>query len=294
MPTDTQKRIGILRGGAGRHYESSLKKGGDIISYIHENLADKYKPLDILIDKDHIWHFNGVPVNPGDLVHKVDLTWNLSHPSFSNIIESLSIPHIGPGNFSRSLMSDRNIFKEYIKNIGVHMPRHIVSPKNAQEVFEIFGAGWIVKSLTGGAAPDIRLAQTFGELAQAIEDKANLGESIMVEEFIVGKSSVVHSVENFRDEAVYVLPPDNLSTIDKEKIIIITKILHKHLNVKHYLKLDFTLNPKRGVFLTSVEFVPDLRIGSHLEKSCESVGAKMHHIVEHILESTLSMTHHQI
>lgn len=285
MPTDTQKRIGILRGGAGRHYESSLKKGGDIISYIHENLADKYKPLDILIDKDHIWHFNGVPVNPGDLVHKVDLTWNLSHPSFSNILESLSIPNLGSGSFLGALLGNRETFKKYVKDIEVHIPRHILSPKSAREVFEKISPPWIVNN---------KLIKTFPELVDSIEDGVLHGQSIVVEEFISGTPSCAHSIANFRDEAVYVLPPDNLSTIDKEKIIIITKILHKHLNVKHYLKLDFTLNPKRGVFLTSVEFVPDLRIGSHLEKSCESVGAKMHHIVEHILESTLSMTHHQI
>ena len=50
------KRVGILRGGAGKNYLSSLKKGGEIILHISENLSDKYKPVDILVDKDYIWH----------------------------------------------------------------------------------------------------------------------------------------------------------------------------------------------------------------------------------------------
>lgn len=49
MPVSTKKRIGILRGGNGKHYALSLKKGGDIISHLHEYLGEKYKPVDIWI-----------------------------------------------------------------------------------------------------------------------------------------------------------------------------------------------------------------------------------------------------
>ena len=35
------KRVGVLRGGAGKHYASSLQKGGEVISCIFENLGDK-------------------------------------------------------------------------------------------------------------------------------------------------------------------------------------------------------------------------------------------------------------
>src|ERR1035437_3455722 len=114
-----KKRVGVLRGGAGEHYNSSLKKGGDIILYIFENLADKYKPVDILVDQDYIWHVNGVPVNPGDLVHKVDIVWNTSHPSFSNILESLAIPNIGISSFSHVLETSKEMLREHMQKIGV-------------------------------------------------------------------------------------------------------------------------------------------------------------------------------
>lgn len=284
MQVDTKKRIGILRGGAGEEYYSSLKRGGDIIAHILEKLSDKYKPVDILVDKDYLWHYNGLPIIPSDLMHKVDVVWNVAHPSLSNILQSLSIPHIGAGNFLGSLMSDRNIFKEYIKSIGVYMPRHVISPKTAREVFEKFGAPWIIKSFD---QQGWFKAQTFGELAQAIENGVNHGESIVVEEFISDKVATAYSVANFRNEDVYVLSPDNLVGVEKEKIINTTKNLHKYLDAKHYLKMDYVLHPKRGVFLTNIEFTPDLCSGSHLEKSCESIGAKMHDVVEHILEQTL-------
>ena len=298
----TQKRIGILRGGVGRHYKASLIKGGDIISHILEKLSDKYKPIDILIDKDYIWHCGGIPINPGDLVQKIDVAWNTTHPSFANILESLSIPHIGTGSFLGTLLGNREMFKKHVRNIGIKMPRHIVLPvfqkdfdgprerysiKKAKEIFEKFGSPWIVKSFTPDSNMGIHLAQTFPELVQAIEDGVNHEESIVIEEFISGSPVTTHSVVDFRGEDVYVLPPENLSVEEKEKIISSTRNLHKHLNAKHYLKMDYVLHPKRGVFLSNIEFIPDLRPGSHLEKSCESIGTRMHDVVEHILERAL-------
>ena len=124
----SQKRVGILRSGTGEHYASSIKKGGDIILHISENLGDKYKVVDIFVDKDHIWHLGGLPINPSDLMHRVDLVWNTTHPSFSNILDSLSIPNIGSNSFLGILANSREMLREHMKRIDVSIPRSIVLP----------------------------------------------------------------------------------------------------------------------------------------------------------------------
>ncbi|OGI58371.1 hypothetical protein A3F19_01125 [Candidatus Nomurabacteria bacterium RIFCSPHIGHO2_12_FULL_37_29] len=309
------KRVGVLRGGTGKNYGFSLKKGGDIISHIFDNLSDKYKPVDILIDKDHIWHCHGVPISPSDLMHKIDIIWNVSHPSLSNILESLSIPNIGHDSFLGTLINNRDMLKKHIKTIGVNMPRHIVLPlyqkdfdglrekyaiKKAKEIFEKFGSPWIVKSFTPDSSMGIHLAKTFGELVGAIEDGVNHEKSILVEEFISGKNVSIHSVCGFRGEDVYVFPiyPDrphynlpinraSFSAEEKDKFIQTARDLYKHLGAEHYLQSSFVLHPKRGIFVTDISFSPDLKKDSHLNQSCEFVGIKMHHIVENILERAL-------
>ena len=70
MELQSKKRVGILRGGTGENYNSSLQHGGEIILHILENLDHKYKTADILVDSDSIWHYNGRPVQPADLVTK--------------------------------------------------------------------------------------------------------------------------------------------------------------------------------------------------------------------------------
>lgn len=297
------KRIGILRGGVGEYYTSSLRRGGDLISHIFENLSDKYKTVDIFIDKNGDWHANGLPIVPADLVRKVDLIWDTSKlPGVALILDDFSIPNIGSNSFLRTFENNRKMLEAHMKSIGVKMPRSMVLPiyqkdfdgpenryaiKKAKEVFEKFSAPWIVKSFTPDSSMGIHLVKTFGELVQAIEDGVKHQKSILVEEFIAGRPSTVHSVASFRGENIYVLPPQNFTAEEKEIVITFAKDLHKHLAAEHYLKSDFIFHPKKGFFLTGIDFLPDLRNGSHFEKSCEFVGAKMHHIVEHILKEAL-------
>lgn len=293
LNNNIKTRVGIIRGGVGKHYEHSLQKGGDIISHIFEKLSHKYKIVDILIDKNNVWHANGVPINPSDLLDKIDVAWNtLYNFNVSPILNNLAIPNIGNEYFLGALKNNKDTLREHIKSLGIKMPRSIVSPKNAREVFEKFSSPWIVKINN-----EIKLVKTFNELAEIIKDRTN----VIVEEFILGKVTSLHSVSGFRGEDVYVFParnaesyadaggpPLNFSISEKEKISSIVKDLHIHLGVNHYLKSDFILHPKMGFFLTSVDFSPDLRAGSHFEQSCKYVGADIHHIIEHILERALN------
>ncbi len=272
----------MLRGGAGKGYDSSIKKGGEIISHITENLDDTYKTFDILVDKDHIWHLNGVPVTPGELSNKVDLVWNTTHPSLSSILESLSIPNIGASSFAHTLENNKDMLREHLKKIGLNMPRNIVSPKSATEVFEKFGSPWIVKNDN-----QARIVKTFPELADIIDG----GDDLVVEEFISGKIASIHSVPDFRDQDIYIFPLGNtygiFSAEEKEKLSSLVRDLHEHIGAKHYLKSDFILNPHGRVYLLSIESVPDLKPDSHFSQVCLSIGAEPHEIISHILEQAI-------
>src|SRR3989344_8971548 len=297
------KRIGILRGGAGKHYATSLQKGGEIISHIFEKLSHKYKPVDIFIDKNHIWHCGGVPINPGDLMNKIDIAWNVAHPSLSNILDSLSIPHISTPAFSSTLENSKELLRKHMKEIGVQMPRSIIIPayqkdfdgpreryaiKKAKEVHKKFSSPWVVKSFTEDSNIAIHLAKTFPELVNAIEDGVKHEKSILVGEFITGKIASVHTIPMYRGEDIYTFPLGNsfgnFSAGEKEILSHVAKDLHRHIGAKHYLKSDFVLNSHGRVYLLQIESILDLKSDSHFSQVCESVGAKMHHVVEHILE----------
>lgn len=297
---EDKKRVGILRGGMGDYYETSLHEGGDIILYLMENLSDKIKPIDVLIDREGIWHVGGIPVESSDLKDKVDVIWNATHLSFSNILENFSIPNVGGLTHSLSSGSVRSILQDEIKSIGIKMPKHIVLPlyqedfdgpiekysiKKAKEVFEKFSSPWIVKSFTSDLNMGVHIAKTFGELVDAIEDGVNHKKSILVEELIEGKEAQVHTVSNFRGSDIYAFPPGNFSSIEKEKLIDFAKNLHKHLGASSYLKSNFILDLKKGIHLKNIELSPQFKQNSHFNESCEAVGAKIDDVILHILEN---------
>ncbi|MFA6301487.1 MAG: hypothetical protein WC609_04075 [Candidatus Paceibacterota bacterium] len=306
MQTKAKKRIGVLRGGSGKHYASSLKRGGEIINLIFRKLEDKYKPIDILIDKDHIWHYNGLPVAPSDLINKIDIAWNTTHPSLSNILESLSIPNIKIGSFFHTLENNEEMLREHVKSMDIDMPRSILLPiyqkdfdgsrekysfQKAKEIFEKFSSPWIVKSFTEDSTMGVHLAKTFPELVNAIEDGVKHEKSILVEEFIAGKVASVHSLPGFRGKEIYTFPLGNafgtFSFDEKEKLFDLARNLHKHIGARHYLKSDFVLTPKGKIYLLQIDGVPDLKKDSHFSQVCESVGTNAHDVVEHILEQAV-------
>ncbi len=296
------KRVGILRGGIGDTYASSLKKGGEILLHINENLADKYKTFDILIDRDGAWHLNGRPIDPSDLMHRVDVVWNTSHANLGYIMESFSIPHISTGAFSSTLSTSREMLREHMKKLGIDMPRHIVIPmyqkdfdgsperyaiKKAKAVHEKFGAPWIVKSFTPDSSMGIHLAKTFDELVGAISDGVKHGQSILIEEFIPGKVAALHSVRNFRNEKIYTFPLGTtfgkFTLEEKEKLNNLVKYLHLHAGASHYLKSDVVLHSRGKIYLLGIAETPNLKSGSHFIEACELSGVKPHHVIEHIL-----------
>jgi len=110
-------------------------------------LGRQYKPYDILVDKDGKWHLNGVPIDPSKLLYKVDVVWNTSHHSFSSVLESFFRTLHWSASLFQIFRKSKGILKNHIKKIGLHMPKRIISPKSAREVFEKFGSPWIVRIL---------------------------------------------------------------------------------------------------------------------------------------------------
>jgi len=308
-----KKRIGILRGGAGKHYENSLKKGGEVIAFIFENLSDQYKTVDILVDKEGIWHAGGLPIDPQDLKNKIDLIWNVSHPNFNKILKNLPIANIRLDS-SPIIEQSRMMLNKNIKNFGIKIPQHIVFPvyqkdfdgpreqyavKKAKEVLKKFGAPWIIKSFYDNSEMGIHVAKTFPELVKAINDGVFHEESILVEELIAGKNATVHSVNNFRGENVYSLPPTenrngiiispgNFSKDEKDKLIKLSKQLHQHLNASHYTKFDFIIHKNKNIYLINIDFLPNLEKSSCIHDCCESVGTKSNHLFSHLIELALN------
>lgn len=293
-------KIGIIRGGV-ENYKDSLLEGKEILSFLNENLYNKYETIDIFLDKENTAHVHGLPVRLDSLLHKANIVWN-TNPYLVNDLENLSIKNISISPFSNIFSNHRSMLEENAKNIDLQMPRHFVIPayqydfdgdmdkfafRKAKEVFEKFGSPWIVHSFGKDSNTGIHIAKTFEQLVDSILDIARSNKSILVEEFITGKVVSLHSVPRFRNQDLYIMHSSNLNMGEKEKLLSAVKNLHSHINAAHYLKSSFVINKRGNIYLINIDLKPNLKEYSDLWNTCENRGLKVSQVLEHIIDQAL-------
>jgi D-alanine-D-alanine ligase len=220
-------KVGVIRGGISSEYDVSLKTGSNVLSHLRsEKLNKTYKAIDILIDKESVWHINGKPISIADVFHSVDVIFNALHGDYGEdgkvqqMLDGWKISYTGSGAFASALGYNKVLAKEQFALLGIKTPSHIVVPKYkkedgpiksysknvAQQIHSQIPPPWIIKPLSGGSSVGMKMARTYPELINAFEDGVNKEVDVLVEEMIEGKEATVGVVNDFRNKKVYVLP----------------------------------------------------------------------------------------
>lgn len=226
MLNDEPIRVAVLRGGVGHEYNVSLETGSYVLSKIPRDL---YKPVDILIDRDGVWHLNGVAINPEDLPQYADLVFNCLHGSdgedgrIQKFLERLGIAFVGSDALASAMTGKKHITKERLSAIGYKTPKYILLQgladyeseearhdfmrKKAMEVFKKMHGPWIVKPVLGSASTHTYIVTTFSELISILNHLSDNFDEILVEEYVHGREVVSAVLRGYRDEDHYVFPP---------------------------------------------------------------------------------------
>ena len=245
--TDSKIRVGVLRGGVGHEYNVSLETGSYVLNHIPR---DKYRPIDVFVDRDGVWHQNGIPIAPEFIKNYVDVVFNCLHGKdgedgrIQYFLENLGIPFVGSDSFSSALTGNKSLMKERLKSIGYKTPRYMILKdlakysdekeksdhlrRKAMEVFKKMSGPWIVKPILGSASTHTYIVTTFSELISILDYLSDLFDEILVEEYIEGKEVVSAILEGYRNEKHYVVPPREI--VKPAKILdenIRRKGLHK-------------------------------------------------------------------
>ncbi len=312
-------RVGVLRGGGSPEYEISLKGGANVLKY----LPAKYTGHDILVTKDGIWHFEGIPVTPEKLFRKVDVIFNTlqdendSGRNIQQIFETHGFPYTGPSSLATSVASNKLLTKKALSAHGIKMPYSIALSKDdydeakVVEIFRTFPFPAMVKPLFSTLSRGVSMAKTARELSVALEGAFAHSPTVVIEEYISGKDAKCVVLEGFRGQKHYsFLPievvqtagkewmevesraagevekrvPGNFTPKEKADIERIAKQVHGILGLRHYSRSDFRVSPRRGVYFLEVD-VPLVPIpNSSLHRSLTAVGATLPQFIEHVVE----------
>ena len=310
----TRKRVAVLRGGK-NHFSDSINSGAFILNNIPEN----FSKIDILVDKDNRWHYNGLPKKPENILNQIDFVWNSLYGSegesgfMQNFLKTHGIKHSSSPVVSSFFSQNKQIAKDLFLKNGIKTPTYKTIKKDnltksyLYEIFSHIPHPVIVKPLLGSLSHKIYISHTFGELQNAIEKIFQHYDSALVEEYIKGHEVSIGLIDNFRGESNYVLTPvllkskENedfsvfhhnknydyfLNTFNYEEINQIKNTIikaHNLLKTKNFINANIILHPKRGLFLIEVDTNPHLTENSPFIYSLEALGIKPNHFIEHII-----------
>lgn len=317
MSISSPIRVAVLRGGPSHEYDVSLHTGSEVLKH----LPPQYKGIDILIDKDGVWHMNGAPKTPDKIFPHVDIVWNALHGNFGedgkvhHILEMHGIPHTGSSVLPSAMGMNKALAKNIFAKYGIRTPHSIAVHKddmsNAKihEIFSTLPHPAIVKPASGGSSLGVKVVHTIPELVDALEHAFAFGEKVVVEEYIAGREATCGVIAGFRDESLYALPVlevkkpeghthhtfdhkmENTAAFDHESLTPlenaeakrVAMLAHKALGLSHYSRADMIVHPRRGVFLLEVNSQPSLKQGGAFTYGLEHVGSSFAQFLEHVL-----------
>ena len=293
-------RIAVLRGGPSDSYHQSLESGAHIL----RSLPSHFEGLDIFIDKSGVWHERGAPVEPENVLKKVDVAWNSLHGSYGadgsvqNLIRHFGVPFTGPDAISAAVSWNAPLRNDIYAKAGLKTPfrKKISFDKGTEELaLELFRsfpmpAHIVFSSDKYESIP----AASFHALHDALLFAANTPSDSYIEQNISGKLAGCGVIEDFRGKKHYALLPFSISgeshdhpgkfsAAEKKTLESAALAAHTALGLRHYSMSYFIIHPKKGIHIVSTDSLPYFSRNSHFEESLKAVGANLPHFIGHVI-----------
>jgi len=306
-------RIAVLRGGPSRDYEISLATGAHML----DHLKDDHDVQDIFIDRDGIWHREGIPVTLARLVAHVDLFINAMHGEYGEdgsaqrLLESLNVAYTGPRVLAASSTWRKDMARNMLAHAGLLVPEsRVVSTLDepyemAERLHNEIGGQFVIKPITGSASRGVEIVRSYPELGEAISRSLMTWKKVLIEELLRGREVKCVVIDGFRGQELYTfLPveiergqldvyhpdrefrvhsPARISSDEKDLVMQTAMRAHRALGLSHYSSTDMILTNK-GAYVLEVDALPPLGQNTIFNKSLDSVGATPREFLNHLVE----------
>ncbi|PIP73855.1 MAG: D-alanine--D-alanine ligase [Candidatus Lloydbacteria bacterium CG22_combo_CG10-13_8_21_14_all_47_15] len=210
-------RIGVLRGGPSGEYDVSLQTGAAIL----KNMPEPYRPVDILISKDGIWHMEGYPTEPARILPHLDAVWNALHGAYGEdgtvqrILDCFGMPYTGSGALASAIGMNKWAAKRRFADTGLRTPyaeliskdEYSDSREMSMRIFKKFPFPFVVKPYNGGSSLGVIIVRKFDGIAPALREVFLESNAALIEAYAHGKEATCGVVDNFRGEDAHALMP---------------------------------------------------------------------------------------
>ena len=302
----TNKKIGVLLGGASAERDVSLRSGTAV-----------YNALKGL-------GYNAVPIDAGadicSVLQKeaIEIAFLVLHGgwgedgSIQGMLDVLGIPYTGSGVLASALAMDKEASKKAFLYHGVPVPPFVVIDKRSAgrhgEPGLSFSLPWVVKPATEGSSIGVSIIKDKNDFTHALEKAFTFGSRALVEKYIEGREVQIRilndkvlggvevrpSLEFYSYEAKYtaglteyILPPALESGVYKEAC---SKALAAHiaLGCKGATRVDLRIDNEGNPFVLEVNTIPGMTETSLMPKIAQHAGFDFPVLIEEILRGVVS------
>jgi D-alanine-D-alanine ligase len=315
-------RVAVVRGGPSSEYEISMSTGTGVIDAL-KKLG--YTVSDIIVSKKGEWLENGMVKRPENALLTTDVVFIAMHGAYGEdgtiqrICERLHIPFTGSNSFPSSLAFNKDNTKRALLSHNIKTPKHVKITKKMTEdidgltylIKNSFGPEYVLKPTSSGSSHGVRMVDSSSALSNAIADMIAESDEFMIEERIRGREATGALLENFRDQALYILPaieiippashdffsadvkytgettelvPGRFSFSEKAAIAEASALVHTALGLSQYSRSDFMIRDGE-VFFLEVNTLPGLTPQSLFPKAAEAVGLSFTGLIDHLVKT---------
>ena len=315
-------RVAVVRGGPSSEYEISMSTGTGVIDAL-KKLG--YNVSDVIVSKKGEWLVNGMVKKPEIALMTTDVVFIAMHGTYGEdgtiqkICERLHIPFTGSNSFPSSIAFNKDNTKRALLSHNIKTPKHVkINDKMIDDIDGLtyliknsFGPEYVLKPTSSGSSHGIMMVDSSGALADAIVQMAEAEGEFMIEERIRGREATCALLEDFRDQALYVLPaieiippsthdffaadvkytgattelvPGRFSFSEKAAIAEAATLVHTVLGLTQYSRSDFMIRDGE-VFFLEVNTLPGLTPNSLFPKAAEAIGLSFPGLVDHLVRT---------
>jgi len=208
--------IGVMRGGPSSEYEVSLKTGSSVMN----ELRDRYKVRDIFIDRNGVWHIDGVARNPERILPHVDVVFNALHGTYGEdgrvqqIIDAFDVPYTGSKSLPSAIGMNKWLSKKFFREHKINTPRAILienrqiyDERTLSSILDDFRGAVVVKPISAGSSVGVSVVREPSAFYPALKKALEHSHQALVEEYIFGREATVATLEGSEPGVLHALPP---------------------------------------------------------------------------------------
>lgn len=316
------KTVAVIMGGPSREHDMSMMSGMNVT----HALASKYHVKPIVVTPTGTWLVGkkGEAMGPMEALRGVDVVFNATHGEWGEdgklqaLLAGFHVAHTGSKTVASALAMHKPRASAVLKKAGLSVPREkLFSKENyneartIREIHQLSAPPWVIKPASKTASSGVSIARTIADVPKAMAEAFAIDDTVIAQEYILGRELTCGVLEHFDGKAHFALPPveiipegsaghhtrvakyggggveANFAPFHGAMLASIRDVAlraHTAIGCAQYSRTDMILRGQK-LYVLEVNALPSLASISPFVQSASAMGLRFEELITHLVET---------